>query len=407
MSTTATRRARRVGLGVLAGWALGLASLAAAAIHAAAAPVHFDQQVLHGTFFLVVALAQAAWALAVVLRPGRRTLLVGAVLQGGVALVWFVSRTTGLPLVPDAAAPEPIGTADAVSTALEVAMLAAILVLVARPAMRVRPVTLPAATGTLGALTTAVVLAAVPAIAAAPNHDHGQHPHGDEAAAHADGAHDHGDGAHDDDGEAAHEAGGQGGGGHHTSECDPTREQEAAADRLVEEVEAGLAQFPTPEDAEAAGYGQLNAAEGRRNGTWHYINPALRVDPDVLDPEHPESIIYAEQPDGSVAPIAAMFMMPEQDVPGPQPAGCLMQWHTHGPPFAPPGDETPEMTHVWTVELSGGAFANHDAVPEYACRYLGRTGVGLDHTGAVIAVAPPDCEPEPRDEPPGTRPPAE
>ena len=56
------------------------------------------------------------------------------------------------------------------------------------------------------------------------------------------------------------------------------------------------------------------------------------IDDDVaLDPNHPESLVYVPQPDGTKQLVSAMYMLPTSvtldDVP--DWGGPLMQWHVH------------------------------------------------------------------------------
>lgn len=65
-----------------------------------------------------MALTQLAWALlVVVLPPSSRLYLAGAAGNAVVAATWLVTRTTGLPLGPEAGEPEAVGIADTVATA--------------------------------------------------------------------------------------------------------------------------------------------------------------------------------------------------------------------------------------------------------------------------------------------------
>lgn len=72
-------------------------SAAAAVVHAAMFAPHLDQGPLISGFFLLSALAQAAWAYAVARRATSNLLLVG--IFGNLAFIglWAVTRTTGLP----------------------------------------------------------------------------------------------------------------------------------------------------------------------------------------------------------------------------------------------------------------------------------------------------------------------
>jgi hypothetical protein len=101
----------------------------------------------------------------------------------------------------------------------------------------------------------------------------------------------------------------------------------------------------------------------------------------VLDPDHPESLVYEPQPDGTRRLVSAMYMLPDavplEDVPND--GGALMQWHIHdnlcftADPVAPqvagiraPGGpcnaplvalaQSP-MIHVWIEPNPCGPFA--------------------------------------------------
>jgi hypothetical protein len=139
---------------------LAALSIAAAAIHFAVMGGHFAEYVAFGVFFSVVAWSQALWAVGVIALPSRRLLLVGLVGNALVILVWLFSRTTGLPIGPEAGAPEPAAFVDVFSTILEVAIVSGTAVLVLRerptPSMRGLPVRLGLAVLviTLAVLTT-------------------------------------------------------------------------------------------------------------------------------------------------------------------------------------------------------------------------------------------------------------
>jgi hypothetical protein len=102
--------------------ALALASLGSSAIHAAVCPSHFREATAFGVFFVVIAAAQAGWAIAIIVRPSRKLLVAGALGNAGVVAVWVLTRTVGLPLGPEIWRPEAITTADAVVTQLEVGL---------------------------------------------------------------------------------------------------------------------------------------------------------------------------------------------------------------------------------------------------------------------------------------------
>src|SRR4051794_28219755 len=71
---------------------LGAASLGAALLHAAFAPVHFTETWSHGLFFAVLAWLQLGLAVALVAAPSRRVFQLG-LLNVVVIGVWIMSRT--------------------------------------------------------------------------------------------------------------------------------------------------------------------------------------------------------------------------------------------------------------------------------------------------------------------------
>jgi hypothetical protein len=102
-----------------------VAMLGAAIIHFAFAPDHLEEQTSHGVFFLVVGWAQlfGAAALAFSWRPARVWLLGTAALNAGVAALWLLTRTAGLP----GDSSEPVGFPDSLATGLEVVAAASAL----------------------------------------------------------------------------------------------------------------------------------------------------------------------------------------------------------------------------------------------------------------------------------------
>ena len=189
-------------------WLAALAMVGAGVIHFAYAPHHLEEQTSHGIFFLVVGWAQLAGAaaLAFTWRPQRAWLQGTAVLNLGVAAIWLVSRTAGMP----GEQPEGVGFPDTLASLLEVvAAIAALAIaygwLVDRP---IRATT-PAMVGVPVVAVVALVTASfVPALGG--GHDDG-HGHGESAGGHDDShdavpgesaaGHDHGGGGSGDGGE--------------------------------------------------------------------------------------------------------------------------------------------------------------------------------------------------------------
>jgi hypothetical protein len=103
-------------------WSLACMALASAVIHASASADHQGFP-LHVAFFLVVACVQSGVAAAVLRGRSGRWVAVTAVVNGAIAVTWVLSRTVGLP-VEGAAAVEPIGFKDGISTLLELGIVA-------------------------------------------------------------------------------------------------------------------------------------------------------------------------------------------------------------------------------------------------------------------------------------------
>jgi hypothetical protein len=107
-------------------WA-GFALLGAGLIHLAVTREHVAVSLVQGLFFAVVGVAQLGLALVVLARD--RLPAPALVVTGQLALValWAVSRTTGLPVGPDAGTPEAVGRVDVLAVVLEVLSVAAVV----------------------------------------------------------------------------------------------------------------------------------------------------------------------------------------------------------------------------------------------------------------------------------------
>lgn len=131
-----------------------------------------------------------------------------------------------------------------------------------------------------------------------------------------------------------------------------TPEERRAADDLLARTREAVAAYPSPAEAEAAGYRPPRNPRGPMD---HHLNPALVADGDVLDPAHPEGLVFTDGPDGPEL-VGAFFVAPAgAEVPGG--AGDLVTWHSHSPACtqffttaADPCSDTRRMLHVWTVE---------------------------------------------------------
>jgi hypothetical protein len=143
-----------------------------------------------------------------------------------------------------------------------------------------------------------------------------------------------------------------------------TAAQRAAAARLLSDTRASIARYEDPAAAIAAGFqpGAVSSADPLR----HFENKANAKA--VLDPTHPQALVYAQTKHG-LQLIGAMYQMPRAGQWGPDPGGPLTQWHQHeGICFSPFGFEfsfetpfwtcpvgstsitTPPMLHVWIID---------------------------------------------------------
>jgi hypothetical protein len=157
-----------------------------------------------------------------------------------------------------------------------------------------------------------------------------------------------------------------------------TPEQQAAAENLVAMNVVRLPQWSDYKVAEAAGFHSIGDG---LTGFEHFIKWDSINDDVALDPDHPESLVYQPQPDGSKKLVSAMYFLPDtvalKDVPNI--GGALMQWHIHDnlcftdDPIAPlvrgvidSGGNCPApltklrpapMIHVWITPHKCGPFA--------------------------------------------------
>ena len=158
---------------------------------------------------------------------------------------------------------------------------------------------------------------------------------------------------------------------------EPTPAERAAAADLVVAARIALARYADPAVAAADGY-RVNGLSGI---DFHAVNPANENDDRILDPAHPETLVYAVAPDGQPVLMGAMFMMPKIGTPGPMIGGPLTVWHAHQHvcfALTPPGlagllsplgmcplgtidvPLTAEMIHIWVVPGAPEPFGDLD-----------------------------------------------
>ena len=354
------------------GWlaVAGGASLGAGAIHAAAIGVHSEHRAAVVTFTLVAAVQLAFGAIALA-RPGRLVLVAGALANLAAIGGFVMAKASGIGFIEGLDAAEAPQTADSLAAGLAaVAVLAVVAELLHLGSGLVAAS--PLLTGTAALVVASL---AVPGMLAAGGHSHAGGGHTEEAHAH--GTADASGDAHmaavvppkPFDPELPIDLGGVEG---------VTLQQQAAAENLLAVTVTRLPQFADVATVEAQGF--VSIGDGFL-GHEHYLNQANMNDDRLLDPDHPESLVY----DTSVTPkrlVAAMFMMDAGDTLAdvPELGGKLTQWHVHdnlcfaGPRVAGltdsqgncaaglrKGDATP-MIHVWIESHPCGPFAALEGV---------------------------------------------
>jgi hypothetical protein len=360
--------------------AVAAASVASGAIHFSVIGEHFHEMWYFGVFFIVVAWAQLAWAAAVILRPSRRVLAAGVAVQALLVVIYVWSRTTGLPVGADPWQPEAVAFLDVMSTVLEVVAAAGAVLLLVRRLDRPLPSRISfAALGAIAVLVAGLTsaslataspemadmadmpsmdgtAASMPAMDATPLSLTTTSPAGDIAWPVAMGEMEKGM-------QMAN-----------PTDCTapPTADQQHAAVNLVDQTASDTAAFRSLTAAKAAGYVPITPS-GRP--VVHYVNPAFyaqtKTPAQVLNPQAPQSLVFANTPTGPVL-VAAMYIMPTGTTDTPNPGGCLTQWHVHtnlcfngrsqvvgadnggSCPAGSTGRTTQPMMHVWLAPVPGG-----------------------------------------------------
>ncbi len=338
----------------------GLASLAAGAVHAAAAGIHAEHRQL-AQIFVVVAVLQmgvGVWALV----RHTRTAAWGVVVVNALAIGgWLATRLIGISWIDGLEVREAPQFADTACAALGLVAIVAASAGALLPADRQRTAWLTAPALLLGAFAIWPMMAASTHAHSGTDADHGAeaagaaHGHGDEVAtegagvAAASGAVDESlPHPHDPAADAATpEVHTDGHDGHDDTVAlawprpwDPDQsidvsgvegvsvDQEVRAITLIENTLRELPRFADPAAAIAAGYTSIGDAG---TGTEHYIKSDLINDDALLDPTAPESLVYAV--DGDQRTLAgAMYIAsprPADDPTLTEWAGPLMTWHKH------------------------------------------------------------------------------
>jgi hypothetical protein len=374
-----------------------LASIGAGAIHATAAGAHSEHRAAVVAFALT-AIFQIGWGVLVLVRPSRAVALLGVAGNAAALGGWILAKTSGIGFVTGLDGQEDPQFADTLAAALAVvAVVGALLVL--RPALSARMGGRRPAL--VGVSAVAAVALTVPGMVSAGSHSHaGGHAHGDEAAGHGHG--DEASGSEHDHGAAdagPEVAAGDDHAGHEAAAVaptpyDPTKpidlggvegvtpEQQAAAENLIAISLWRLPQWSDPKVAEAAGFHSIGDGF---TGYEHLIQWDWINDGHILDPDHPESLVYRVDGNGTRTLEAAMYMLPQGETLDtvPELGGKLTQWHIHDNLCFTPG-EAPKvrgvtgvgqgcpagltkldpvpMIHVWIVPHRCGPFAALEGV---------------------------------------------
>jgi hypothetical protein len=382
-------------------------SAGAAAIHFAVTFEHFSEYSLYGVFFLVLAWAQLVWPVVLIALPSltwapatarparfparwsrsgltplaaRRVavwLWLGIAGNAGVLVIYFSSRSVGLPIGPDTKTVEAWGGLGLVCAIEEILLVVIAAAVLARPGLLARPVRLRSQARSLASLLAVpvVVIAATTAVMT-PAWAGSEGPAGMAAGS-------SGSSSSPMTGSSDSLQGGMGDMGSTNGQPDmrmygstnpPTAAQVQAAANLIKKTDASLVRYENVNNAIAAGYTERLATNGEEHLLCANCSPAYQG----LNPQDPSSLVYAINVKGH-PPIllGAMYLMGSGN--GPQVGGGLTRWHSHlevcengriiiaGFGVALPGTCNPstwrdqyttQMLHVWVVPYPGGVFSD-------------------------------------------------
>lgn len=148
-----------------------------------------------------------------------------------------------------------------------------------------------------------------------------------------------------------------------------------SADVFLTQAKLDAARFDDIAVAEAEGYRQTTPFRFGDTGPAHFANRNYNRDGNILDTEHPETLVYYKTSDGSLVLLGVMFTAPADQAP--DIAGELTQWHSHAQLCAGVGGMAPpdgqgkcpdgsqlvvggkmEMLHVWFFDNPDGPYAS-------------------------------------------------
>lgn len=386
--------ASNAGAGALVDRLPGLATAAAASIgagivHAGAIGIHAEHAGL-ARLFIALACFQLAWGLVALFRPSRWLAAVGAVGNLAAVAIWLTTRLTGISFVGGLEVREAAQFTDTACAML--GLVAGGLALSAAligwrqtrpaplmfPALVVAALTIPAmVTGSAHVHSHTITAANGTTVNEALPHNHDAPAAGASAGAATDTVHVHASSAVP------------------TVAYDPTKpidlggvpgvtpEEQAVAENLVAITVVRLPQWADYKTAEAAGFHSIGDGI---TGFEHFINWGWIDDNVTLDPDHPESLVYQPQADGTKKLVSAMYMLPDTVTLDKVPVlgGALTQFHIHdnlcftNDPVAPrvvgitdgmgncPNGlqkfQPAPMIHVWIVPQRCGPFSALEGV---------------------------------------------
>jgi hypothetical protein len=153
---------------------IALACIGAGSIHLALGPAHMSEWAPLGVGFVLSGVVQVLLGLVLLRWSARLPLAAVAVLTSGLAAVWLVSRTTGLPVGPGAFSPDPVGRADLICVGLESVVALGALILLRRPAVGLTPT--GRRTTWLSVLAATAIVGSSTGVAVAAPHGHEHAP---------------------------------------------------------------------------------------------------------------------------------------------------------------------------------------------------------------------------------------
>ena len=145
-----------------------VSSLAAAGIHFAVSPAHFEEYWLFGWFFVVAASLQALWSVGMAILVSRPLTIAGGVGNGMLIAIWAWTRAVEVPIGPAAGDTEPVGAVSVAAVAFEAIIVALAILLVSG---RHWPILRAARLGTVAAAAV-VMFAVVGIVLAAGGNEH-------------------------------------------------------------------------------------------------------------------------------------------------------------------------------------------------------------------------------------------